>query len=288
MKVAVTGASGFIGQYVLRELAHRGGLEIVAVSRGEIDAARLPGDARHVSLDIESAASTEAFELLGEPDVLIHLAWSGLPNYKALHHFEDHLVHQYRFLGGLVRAGLRSLTCTGTCFEYGMSSGALREDMVADPRNPYGFAKDALHRQLSFLHAQQPFLFTWARLFYMFGEGQPANSLFSQFTTAGQRGDRSFPMSGGEQLRDFLPVGVVARLIVALAIDTAGAGAVNVCSGKPVSVRSLVERWRAERGWDIALELGHYPYPGYEPMAFWGCDARLRQVLPAQFAGEGR
>ena len=25
-----------------------------------------------------------------------------------------------------------------------------------------------------------------------------------------------------------------------------------------------------ENNWEIELNLGHYPYPGYEPMAFWG------------------
>jgi nucleoside-diphosphate-sugar epimerase len=95
-------------------------------------------------------------------------------------------------------------------------------------------------------------------------------------------------MSGGEQLRDFLPVDTMARIIVALAINAAGAGVVNVCSGKPISVRSLVESWRAERDSDIELEVGHFPYPDFEPMAFWGCDARLRELLHRQTLVDSR
>ena len=86
-------------------------------------------------------------------------------------------------------------------------------------------------------------------------------------------------MSGGEQLRDFLPVTEIARIIAALAVERPGAGVVNVCSGQPVSVRSLVERWRAERGSGIELDLGKYPYPDFEPMAFWGSDLRLRSIM---------
>ena len=55
-------------------------------------------------------------------------------------------------------------------------------------------------------------------------------------------------------------------------------GVVNVCSGRPISVRSLVERHCAARDSRIALNLGHYPYPTHEPMAFWG-DARLLRAL---------
>jgi dTDP-6-deoxy-L-talose 4-dehydrogenase (NAD+) len=86
-------------------------------------------------------------------------------------------------------------------------------------------------------------------------------------------------MSAGEQLRDYLPVNELASHLVALAMRRPDAGVVNVCSGRPVSVRSLVERWVQENGWEIALELGYYPYPDYEPMAFWGCDGRLNQLV---------
>jgi dTDP-6-deoxy-L-talose 4-dehydrogenase (NAD+) len=285
MKIAVTGASGFVGMHVVCELASRRNVSIVAGSRsGAAPSSASPcAEAAKVAwaaMDVEGGeAPADTFERLGRPDVLIHLAWAGLPNYKSLHHLEAHLAHQYRFLSGLVRAGLRSLVCTGTCFEYGMQSGPLSEDMKTEPGNPYGFAKDTLQRQLRFFRAQHPFNFTWARLFYMYGDGQPASSLYSQFSAACARGDREFRMSGGEQLRDFLPVSEVARLLVALALKAPDSGIVNICSGRPVSVRALVEGWRRARGSDIELALGHYPYPDYEPMAFWGSDTRLRQVL---------
>jgi dTDP-6-deoxy-L-talose 4-dehydrogenase (NAD+) len=37
----------------------------------------------------------------------------------------------------------------------------------------------------------------------------------------------------------------------------------------------MVETWLKENNWDIRLNLGHYPYPDYEPMAFWGDRTRL-------------
>lgn len=277
MKIAVTGASGFIGRYVLAEL-ERHQVEIVAVTR---DATRLAGlgiAGRIVEMDI-AAPGEDCFDRLGRPDVLIHLAWDGLPNYKSLHHFETELPRQFRFLKAMVEAGLPSLLVTGTCFEYGMQSGPLSEELVALPGNPYGYAKDALRRQLEFLKAVKPFDLTWARLFYMYGEGQPKSSLYPQLKDAASRGERVFNMSGGEQLRDYLPVGEVARLISILAVHQSGAGCVNVCAGKPISVRKLVEGWLAENGWDIGLNLGHYPYPGYEPMAFWGDRRRMDAIL---------
>jgi dTDP-6-deoxy-L-talose 4-dehydrogenase (NAD+) len=216
---------------------------------------------------------------LGRPDVLIHLAWSGLPNYTSAHHFEPHLGQQYRFLSRLVESGLRSVLCTGTCFEYGLSSGELSEDATPDPQNPYGFAKDALRRQLYFLRERVSFDLTWARLFYMYGEGQSPSSIYMQLKKAVKDGEPAFRMSGGEQLRDYLPIEEVAAALVSLALDAPNAGIVNVCSGRPISVRSLVERWIKVNGWSIELELGYYPYPKHEPMAFWGRNARLAALL---------
>ena len=277
MKIAVTGASGFVGRHVLAELA-RHQVEVVAASR---DPARLPvlaAQCTAVQLDI-AAPPADAFVRLGRPDVLIHLAWDGLPNYKSLHHFAAELPRQFNFLHALVEAGLPKLLVTGTCFEYGMQSGALAEDLEPQPQNPYGFAKDALRRELQFLQAAKPFALTWARLFYMFGDGQPAGSLYPQLQLAVAKGEKTFNMSGGEQLRDYLPVGEVARLLVALALTEHDPQIVNVCSGTPVAVRDLVKRWLSDNNWSIALNLGHYPYPDYEPMSFWGSTARLSAAL---------
>lgn len=270
MRIAITGASGFIGRHVIETLRSHDA-DIVAVTR---DADRLSG--LHPSITIMEMdianADGKAFERLGRPDVLIHLAWDGLPNYKSLHHFESELPRQYQFLKGLIEAGLPSLLVTGTCFEYGMHSGPVAADRQTKPNNPYGYAKDALRKQLQFLQAAKPFDLMWARLFYMYGEGQPRTSLYPLLKEAVVRGDKVFNMSGGEQLRDYLPVVEVARQIVMLALAPRAIGVTNICSGKPISVRCLVERWLLENNWNIELNLGYYPYPDYEPMAFWGED----------------
>lgn len=276
MRIAVIGASGFLGRHVLAALAERE-IETLATSRtGAVGHAR-PGQ-RTVALDCD-APPADPFEALGRPDAVIHLAWGGLPNYRSLHHFESELPTQYRFLAALVRGGLRRLVVTGTCFEYGMASGALDEVLQPAPENPYGFAKNTLHQQLAFLRAETGVSLVWARLFYLYGEGQSSRSLYSQLRAAVAAGERHFPMSGGEQLRDFLEVSEAARVLTVLALHDCDVGAINVCSGRPVSVRGLVERWISENGWDITLELGRYPYPDYEPLAFWGVREKLDRII---------
>jgi nucleoside-diphosphate-sugar epimerase len=278
VKVAVTGAGGFLGTHVLAELVARPGVEVVAMTRSARPLPASVAQVRQVTLDIANA-DNGVFDVLGRPDVVIHLAWSSLSNYRSVSHFEEQLPQQYRFLKNLVSEGLATLLCTGTCLEYGMQSGELTEEMRTDPRLPYPFAKDSLRRQLEFLRGGKEFALTWARLFYVWGPGQARSSLYSQLTAAIRAGERTFRMSAGEQLRDYLPAADMARYLVRLAIEVPDSGPVNVCSGRPVAVRSLVERWVREAGADMTLELGQFPYPDYEPLAFWGSVKRLHELI---------
>lgn len=278
MKVAVTGASGFIGRHVLKVLL-RYKLEVIAITRCADRLNDLDSQAcRIVEMDIANFERGQ-FNKLGRPDVLIHLAWEGLPNYRSLHHFSEELPNHYQFLQSLVTDGLSSLLVAGTCFEYGMQSGALSEETLTIPNNPYGYAKDALRQQLQFLQAKQPFNLIWTRLFYMYGENQSSSSLYPKLKEAVQRKDKVFDMSGGEQLRDYLPVQRVADYIVDLALTQQDLGIINISSGQPISVRRLVENWRKEQNWQINFNFGYYPYPDYEPMAFWGDNTKLLSIL---------
>lgn len=277
MKVAVTGASGFIGRHVLAELSKRQ-VDVVAITRDAQGLQKLTAGVRVVEMDIASPGDN-CFARMGSPDVLIHLAWDGLPNYKSLHHFESELPKQYHFLKTLIAGGLPSLFVAGTCFEYGMQSGELAENVNSAPNNSYSYAKYALHQQLDFLKSSQPFNLVWGRLFHIYGEDLSGRSLYAQLKGAVQRGETAFNMSAGEQLRDYLSAESVAQMIVQLALSGCDMGTVNICAGKPISVRRLVERWLQENNWQIDLNLGHYPYPDYEPLAYWGDAGKLNAAL---------
>ena len=277
IKVAVTGASGFIGQHVLNYLNNLS-VDVVAITR--LKHANLPKlvNGLWVEFDLQNPPEN-MFSLMGNPDVLIHLAWQGLPNYKSLHHFESELPVQYDFLSTLIKEGLQSIVIVGTCFEYGMQSNSLSEKLNTNPTNPYGFAKDCLRKQLEFLKTQYNFKLTWTRLFYLYGDGQSDSSIYPQLKRAIQNSELKFDMSEGKQLRDYLPVEKVAKYLIDLALLKKDIGVVNVCSGVPISVRDLVENWLDENNWGIELNLGFYPYPNYEPMNFWGDNTYLNKLI---------
>jgi nucleoside-diphosphate-sugar epimerase len=282
-KIAVTGASGFVGRHVVAELERRG-LRPVLLLRANKPAPAFFVGRTILPLELERFEAGSVFDGAGAPDVLIHLAWSGLDNFRSLSHFESEAPSHYAFLRAMVDGGLPSLLTTGTCLEYGLQSGALNEAADTRPVCAYGLAKDTLRRQLDLLGRVKPFALTWARLFYLHGEGQSERALWPSLQRAAKAGDTRFPMSAGEQLRDYLPVTVAARYLVDLALapsPPSGHGVVNVCAGTPVSVRGLVESWIAANAWPIRPALGAKPYADYEPMAFWGDRTKLDAALAA-------
>jgi dTDP-6-deoxy-L-talose 4-dehydrogenase (NAD+) len=277
-RILVTGSTGFIGHHVVEALSKQGDLIACAVR----NRTNLPfsADVDLIDFDLthENAASI-IVESYGIPNCLVHLAWGGLPNYKSLSHFEIEIPRHYSFLKAMVQAGTPQLVVAGTCLEYGLISGSISENCPANPITSYGLAKDHLRRALALLQKEKPFNLTWARLFYTFGPGQSQKSLLSLIDAAAQRGDKVFPMSGGEQLRDYLAVEAIADAIAKLVSKAGDPGCVNICSGAPISVRRLAERHIIERGYDIKLELGALPYNDYEPMAFWGDRSKLNLLL---------
>lgn len=279
LHVLVTGATGFVGRHVVSALLNKG-CRVRAVARNAQVAQSMPWikDVEFISADIH-ADDLDVAALNKGIDALVHLAWPGLPNYQGLFHFEQNLFADYRFIKAVVEAGVGQVMVTGTCFEYGMQSGALYESAVAQPTNPYGLAKNTLRLFLESLQRQQAFTLQWVRLFYLHGEGQNSNSLLASLDRAIDAGDSSFNMSAGDQLRDYLAIEVAANHLVGVLHRRDFSGVVNCASGQPISVRALVEQRLRERGASLHLNLGHYGYSPHEPMAFWGDNKRLLGLL---------
>lgn len=281
-KILVTGATGFIGNYVITQLLLTGKYSVIATSCST-EKARNFGwfkSVKYMPFNFDDFNNDiNYYDYFGQPDQMIHLAWQGLPNYKAAFHLEKNLPLQFGFLQNCIGNGLTDITVTGTCFEYGMQEGCLSEEMEVAPANAYAIAKNELRLQLAQLQLQIPFNLKWVRLFYMFGNGQSPNSLLSQLEKALENGDTIFNMSGGEQERDYLPVENVAENIVRIALQNTITGVINCCSGKPVKVKDLVQDYLVKNNQHITLNLGFYPYSDFEPMIFWGNTVKLKTVL---------
>lgn len=278
MKLLVTGATGFIGEPVVEELIAMGHT-VVTTSRSSDPQCSWSGKTIHIPYDIESPVKENLFELFQKPDMVINLAWRDLDNYNSASHIQLQLPGHIAFLQNFIDNGVRDICVAGTCMEYGLQNGLMNEDIRTDPVTLYATAKDALRRYLQIIQKSTSFTLKWFRYFYMCGENQRGKSLIPMVENAIANGEEVFNMSGGEQLRDYLPVVKVAEYTVKAAVQNDVDGIINICSGTPISVRKLIEQKIEEKNSSMKLNLGYYPYPDYEPMAFWGDNRKLKNLV---------
>ncbi|MCE3226596.1 MAG: Rhamnosyl O-methyltransferase [Bacteroidetes bacterium] len=280
MKVLVTGATGFVGYYVVHKLLERK-VHVVATARNS-EAARQKSwydKVTFIEHDFTKETKENLFEKFQKPDLAIHLAWGGLANFKDASHIESELPLHKAFLLNLISNGLKDLAVTGTCLEYGMQEGELSEDMDANPTIAYPIAKNELRKYTEALRQKFSFHFKWIRLFYMYGEGQTPKSIIPQLQKALRAGENVFNMSKGEQVRDYLPVESIAENIVIFAMQHEITGIINCSSNKPVTVKQLVQDYLKQHNKKIELNTGFYPYTDYEPFKFWGSDKKQKKII---------
>jgi nucleoside-diphosphate-sugar epimerase len=116
----------------------------------------------------------------------------------------------------------------------------------------------------------------WARIFLLYGPGEPERKLVSSVITSLLKGETA-ATTHGTQMRDFLHVEDVARAVVAV-LDSSPEGAVNIGSGELISQRQVVETIARLIGRPELLRLGAIPTSPNDPERLVPDVARLRST----------
>jgi len=235
MKVLLTGASGFLGQYMLNRL-QKNGISTVVVGRS------LP---KNVSpIDFIQA------DLLGNPDFrnlisksgathLLHFAWYAEYGKYWTSSFNLRWTEAtVRFVEAFCLSGGQKVVVAGTCAEYDWSYGYCRENIT--PLNPitlYGLAKDATRRLTMAVCAEQKTPCAWGRIFLPYGQGEDSRRLIPSLIEVFQGKRPPFGVNA-TAYRDFLHADDLAHGFLKLLLSDAE-GSYNICSGQPVQIAEV-------------------------------------------------
>lgn len=270
MRVLITGASGFIGG-ALTSLLEKENIEVFALIRSNLPEFQIKyPKVKIIQGDLNSIA---AFELdTFKIDTLVHFAWENVSKVMLDTHFE-HLNVQKVFMEKVFDSNISKVIISGSCFEYGKIEGEIDVAVKPNPNTKYGIAKNEFKNWVldHWTKSKKNINISWMRVFYVYGENQHERSLYSQLITSIVEKRPEFDMSRGFQIRDFIKIDEVAiNFHEEINNVQPGFKIMNICSGNPVSVREFVEKILAENNAKIFLNLGKFPIPDYEPIAFWG------------------
>ena len=85
-------------------------------------------------------------------------------------------------------------------------------------------------------------------------------------------------MSKGNQIRDYLDVKDVAKLLFKVLKRTKKTTIVNICSGKPISLKNLIKKWLKKRKSKLNIKYGYYRNSKKEADSFWGSVIKLKKL----------
>jgi len=226
MKILLTGADGFIGRNFLDNTSSN---SVFTVSRSSIESDKIyqkyTGDLTDKNFIKEIA--------LEKFDVIIHAAWSGLPNRT-----EDVNLFNFNMYKNMIDILSKNRDTKhiflGSCLEYGNNKRKVNEDTQGIKIDDFGQTKLKL---LKYIESSR-INYNWLRIFYAFGPYQHTNSLVRTMQRDINYG-RNIVISNPNKAHDFIYIKDVISLIDKMLNTNLNKGLYNCGSGIPVSIGKI-------------------------------------------------
>jgi nucleoside-diphosphate-sugar epimerase len=273
MKILITGLTGFVGKNLLKR--NLGEHEYFTIARGHQKFIKnvevLEGDLNNIRTFEKGLKETR-------PDVCLHLAWEGIPDYgyETSHKNFNAGVDFFRFL--VQECGCRKIVSTGSCWEYGKNFGPCREDELVAAGGYFPWAKRALCDLGMSLADGEKIKFIWLRFFYIYGPGQRAESLVPSLA-------RTLMKGGCPQVKnplnanDFIYVDDACEALMKAAFMDVPSGIYNVGSGISLPVWRVCEMMENVLAEKVLYAKQLQASGGNQTANFWADTGKSRSIL---------
>ena len=190
MKILVTGANGYLGKGLVKQLLDDGIDVIAADKRARIKTS-------------DMFRIKDPYNYYERPDVLVHMAWRDGFVHNSLNHVNDLPKHN-EFLEKMTDSGVKRIAVMGSVHEIGFFEGSICENTPCNPQSLYGISKNALRFLAELKCREKKCTFQWLRGFYIVGNTPDGSSVFSKIVQANDKGQKEFPFTHGLNQFDFL------------------------------------------------------------------------------------
>lgn len=244
MNVVVTGATGFLGQALCRELTENGH-EVTAVVRPEsAGKASLLAVGNVIPLPLDELEDLGHYT--GGQNLFYHLAWNGSGG-DARNDYGiqlSNLTYMEKALKAAKRCGCHRFIGAGSQAEYGaVYKKAVEGETVPSPFMMYGAAKLSCLYMGRLLAGQLGVTFIWPRIYSIYGPREGDPTLLGYVARTLREG--GIPeLSSCENMWDFLYITDFTKAMRLLGEHPEAGGIYHVASGKPGKLRGFVEQAR--------------------------------------------
>lgn len=276
MRIFITGGTGFIGRQVVSMLTARGH-KLLLLSRKSIKTN--PNSTKNISLlkgDLKHISTLYSKIKKFKPDIIIHLAWEGIPDYG----WDMSIKNIFYSLNLIILArkiNVKKILITGSCWEYGDLIGRIKEDNFQTTPHfsvaPFVFAKRAIRVIGGKIAEDGKMQFLWARLFFVYGPGQKTTSLIPYLISCFKKDiiPKIKNKAGGN---DFVYVDDVACALVTLLKESEKQNTVyNIGSGKITSIAKIVNLVAMGYGRGNAMK------EPKRPVGFWAGISKAKKEI---------
>lgn len=253
MNVTVTGASGFLGAWLVRALAAEGH-STTAIVR-DPQAWRLH---RAQGVNVVHGRPAEWPQLVAAsvPDTLVLLDWDGV---DAASRADDarqsaNLTRWAEVAAAALAAGATRVVGLGSQAEFGPRTDLMHDDDAPAAHTAYGRAKVAARLLLDDLAGAAGARSVWARVFSVYGPLDNEGVLLAGISDAATLGT-PMQLSSGRQAWSYLYAADAARALALLAQHPDAGSACNIAHPSAPPLRGIISAFAGRIG-DVTLEFG--------------------------------
>lgn len=236
MKILITGASGFIGTHLVNAFLNNG-FEVLALGRNMISNSQRK---KLSYLKYELGATLPKEVLKFSPEILVNLAWEGIPDFKkelCLKNFND----QINFLQQIQKINsIKKIIVAGTCLEYGNKIGICNESEKNLPHNYFSWVKQSLSDFYSIFCKENGIKLIWFRIFYVYGLGQRSGSLIPSLIEAFKKGNAP-KINNPYATNDYIYIDDLVEAFISAINLIEVEGVFNIGSGKMTATFTIAE-----------------------------------------------
>lgn len=255
MNIFLTGGTGFIGKYILKDILSSGNNIKLAIRPSSLISLEQEFATQSLKIIRSDLDNIQSKDLEGI-DLVLHIAAIGVSPQKASisQYLSVNVKDSLELFLKAEKAGVKRFVMTGTCHEYGLSCDKYKfipPNAPLIPLTNYGSSKVAAFHLLRNYSLYSKMEFCYLRLFHIYGEGQYKKNFWSQLKSASLDGD-NFVINNPDIIRDFLKVDMAAKKIIDKAFNNPmkpGSPIVkNIASGIPITLREFAKKEWKELG----------------------------------------